>query len=57
MCHNEYDANRHLALRTTSALPAPRRKRTETRLTPAGIFWLHYFAGLAFLVALFYFFW
>lgn len=57
MCHNEYDANRALSVRQAPRAPIVRRKRTATSLTPAGVFWLHYFAGLAFLCALAYFFW
>lgn len=41
MCRNEFDANRYLSVRQAPAAPLAPRKR---KLTPAGIFWLHYLA-------------
>lgn len=56
MCHNEYDAYRYLSVRQAPRAPI-NRKREPRELTPDGIFWLHYFAGLAFLCVLAWLFW
>lgn len=44
MCRNEFDANRYLSVRQAPAAPLAPRKRAPRKLTPAGIFWLHYLA-------------
>jgi len=57
MCRNEFDANRYLAYRPAAPVRIVKRRRTVTRLTPAGIFWLHYLALYAIVAACAYFFW
>lgn len=57
MCRNEFDANRYLSVRQERTPTPLSQRRTVTRLTPAGIFWLHYLALYAICAACAYFFW
>lgn len=57
MCHNEYDANRYLTVRQQPRPPIVRRKREPLKLTPAGVFWLHYLAIYLICAVCAYFFW